>query len=151
MKHIIIRKACRLLELWEDGNRITSFPIGLGKQPVGRKTAAGDGKTPEGRYYICTRNPKSKYHLSLGLSYPNSADAYAALAEERISEGEYQQICTAIQGKKRPPWDTDLGGEIMIHGGGASDWTAGCAALDDEHMDILWEACDIGTEVLILP
>jgi hypothetical protein len=40
----------------------------------------------------------------------------------------------------------------MIHGhGGGRDWTAGCVAVDDEVMDILWGGCPIGTPVTILP
>jgi lipoprotein-anchoring transpeptidase ErfK/SrfK len=51
-----------------------------------------------------------------------------------------------------PPWDTRLGGEIFIHGHGASrDWTRGCIALDNEDMRELYGLVDVGTPVTILP
>ena len=44
----------------------------------GRKRFQGDERTPEGRYTIDYHNPRSAYHLSLHISYPNPADrAYA--------------------------------------------------------------------------
>ena len=51
-----------------------------------------------------------------------------------------------------PPWNTSLGGEIMIHGHGSeTDWTLGCIAVDNEVMDILWQYCHNGTGVIINP
>ena len=40
----------------------------------------------------------------------------------------------------------------MIHGcGGSFDWTAGCVAVDNDVMDLLFEYCPIGTKITILP
>ena len=51
-----------------------------------------------------------------------------------------------------PPWDTPLGGEIFIHGGGSgSDWTWGCVALDDDDVRELYRAVRVGTPVTIEP
>ena len=41
---------------------------------TGPKRAEGDYQVPEGFYYINEFNPNSKYHLSLGLNYPNASD-----------------------------------------------------------------------------
>jgi murein L,D-transpeptidase YafK len=41
---------------------------------LGPKRMAGDYQVPEGFYYINEFNPKSNYHLSLGLNYPNTSD-----------------------------------------------------------------------------
>ncbi|WVJ71073.1 L,D-transpeptidase family protein (plasmid) [Paracoccus marcusii] len=58
---------------------LRSYDFGLGNQPVGPKQFEGDGKTPEGLYFIDRFNPRSRYHLSVGISYPNEQDkAYAA-------------------------------------------------------------------------
>lgn len=52
--------------------------IRFGNAPDGHKRFEGDERTPEGRYTINGRNPGSRYHLSLRISYPNSTDrAYA--------------------------------------------------------------------------
>lgn len=147
---IVIRKANRTLELHQ-GGQCTLMRIGLGHDPIGHKAREGDGKTPEGRYYICTRNARSKYHLSLGLSYPNPQDAGAALRAGLIDLAQCKAIERAAQRGRRPPWDTPLGGFIMLHGGGAGDWTAGCVAVSDADIELLWDACPMGTEVVILP
>lgn len=149
---IRVYKGERRLELWKDGALEHACAVGLGFSPTGHKEREGDGRTPQGTYYVCTRNDQSRYYLSLGLSYPNEADAAAALAEGRISPEECEEIAEAIRAGRRPPWNTPLGGEIMIHGrGGGSDWTAGCVAVDDGDMDILWEHGALGTVVQIYP
>ena len=149
---IIIKKEKRILELWDGDILYDTYPIGLGKNPVGAKKKEGDGRTPEGEYYICTRNSKSKFYLSLGISYPNKEDGKKALETGLIDQKTYDKIADAINRKIAPPWNTPLGGEIMIHGHGShSDWTAGCVAVDNDIMDILWDNCPTGTPVIIEP
>ena len=41
---------------------------------MGPKRIEGDYQVPEGFYYINEFNPKSNYHLALGLNYPNASD-----------------------------------------------------------------------------
>lgn len=147
---IIVKKAERLLELWQGKTLIDTFSVGLGFSPEGHKQMEGDGKTPEGEYYVCVRNNKSSYYLSLGVSYPNKEDAAAALLDGRIDKAAYERIASAIEKGECPDWYTALGGEIMIHGcGGDSDWTRGCIAVDNEVMDLLFEYCPIGTRITI--
>ena len=56
----------------------------------------------------------------------------------------------AEQTRTRPPWGPALGGEIYIHEGGcASDWTAGCIALESADMDRLFPLWPQVEEVLI--
>jgi len=149
---VIVKKADRILQLWDGDTLVESYPIGLGFDPVGDKQREGDGRTPEGLYYVCTRNSASRFYLSLGLSYPNIEDAIEGLEAGLIEQSTYDLIEDAITRKEQPPWNTALGGEIMIHGHGShSDWTAGCIAVDDDIMDILWEHCRMGTTVIIEP
>ena len=149
---IVVKKGERLLELWKGGIMVDSYSIGLGWAPNGHKQVEGDGKTPEGEYYVCVKNYNSAFYLSLGVSYPNKKDAAAALEDGRINRATYDRIAHAIDDKRQPDWNTALGGAIMIHGcGGSSDWTAGCIAVDDEVMDILFEHCSVGTKITILP
>ena len=149
---IVVKKSERVLELWQGGELVDSFPIGLGWAPEGHKQVEGDGKTPEGEYYVCVRNSNSSFYLSLGVSYPNKEDAEAALADGRIDRATYERIKRAIENGQRPDWNTALGGAIMIHGhGSASDWTAGCIAVENEIMDLLFDYCALGTKITILP
>jgi murein L,D-transpeptidase YafK len=149
---VVVLKSLRVLEVYRGGKPVARMHAALGRDAFGPKTREGDQRTPEGVYDVCVKNVESKYHLSLGLNYPNAADAARGLAEGIISQAQHDRIVGAIKRGQRPPWDTPMGGEIMIHGGGARrDWTAGCVALDDECMDYLWEITEIGTEVEIRP
>lgn len=121
--------------------------VALGFSPEGIKEKEGDGKTPEGSYYVCLKK-MGKYGPSLGINYPSLADALRLGADEKllqcIREREVQGV--------RPPWSSPLGGEIYIHGGGNDrDWTAGCIALADADAEKLYALCDEGTEVEIRP
>ena len=149
---IVIEKNNKKLLLYDGDRLIRSFEVVFGFSPVGSKKAEGDGKTPEGEYVVCVKNPKSKFHLSLGLNYPNEADAERGLASGLISKAEHQAISEALKLGKLPPQKTALGGEIYIHGGGTSrDWTRGCVGLDDEDMTKLFEMIKIGTPISVLP
>lgn len=149
---IVIKKKARLLELFDGEKLVKTYKIALGFAPVGDKSREGDGKTPEGEFYIFTKNDKSKFYLSLGLSYPNIEDAKRGLREKLITRAEYDAIAKAIDEKRMPLQYTKLGGEIYIHGGGtAEDWTWGCAALEAEDIKELFDAVPVGTKVRIQP
>src|SRR5690606_23164532 len=49
-------------------------PVLAASGKLGPKRKEGDRQVPEGIYYIDRFNPKSKFHLSLGLNYPNKSD-----------------------------------------------------------------------------
>ena len=71
---IVVDKSERRLTLYQRGAQVLAYDVALGPNPVGAKTRRGDGRTPEGMYYLEGRNPQSKYHLALRVSYPNAAD-----------------------------------------------------------------------------
>ena len=71
---LVVHKSKRTMSAYSQGKLLKTYPISLGKQPVGHKQFEGDGKTPEGKYRINERNPNSGYHKNLGVSYPNEAD-----------------------------------------------------------------------------
>lgn len=128
---IEVHKADRKMYLLHGDQLLKTYDIGLGFQPVGHKEFEGDGKTPEGAYFISYRNPNSRYHLSLGISYPNVQDAQNA-----ITQG------------KQP------GGDIMIHGqsprpGAPRDWTAGCIAVTDDEIESIYSMVKPGTPIHI--
>ncbi len=149
-KRIVIDKTKRRLFLYSGNRLLRSYPIVLGKDPSTDKERQGDGCTPEGRFYICTKNPRSKFYLSLGISYPNKEDAKRGLREGMISKREYNAIVYAIDHKRQPPWNTKLGGAICIHGGGTGwDWTLGCIALENKDVRDLFHLVPLGTPVLI--
>ncbi len=147
---IKVYKKDRIVELYVADQLISKYKMGLGAAPIGDKNKEGDMRTPVGKYYICTRNDKSKYTLFLGVSYPNIDDAKRGLDSGLIGEGDFKKIKEANDKKNQPPWNTPLGGEIGIHGGGNDeDWTWGCIALSDEDIKILWKYTKLGTRVEI--
>lgn len=149
---ILIEKSKRLLSLMDDGRSVFQCPAGLGSQPVGAKERSGDGKTPEGTFYICLVKEQGKYGRSLGLSYPDEAAARKACAKGIIDQAAMAAIADAHGRRVRPPWGTTMGGEIYIHEGGAArDWTAGCIALDAEAMDVVFPVWQRVERVLICP
>lgn len=134
---IVVNKNARQMFFFSGPSVIAAYNIGLGNEPVGHKQFSGDGKTPEGLYYIDRRNPDSRYHLSLGVSYPNVQDAAFAL-----SQGQ------------------NAGGDIFIHGQGPEgqalapmrrDWTAGCISVTDAEIEDIYAMIRDGTPIQINP
>ena len=149
---LVVRKEARVLELYDGSRLVKTYSVVLGFAPEGDKEKEGDGKTPEGEFYVFTKNAKSQFHLSLGISYPAKDDAIRGLQSGVISKTEHDNIAKAIDSRKMPPQKTALGGEIYIHGGGtASDWTWGCVAMNNQEIEELFEAVPVGTRVEIRP
>jgi len=147
---LIVNKEKRELLLYENDRLVKIYHIGLGKDPVGDKERQGDGRTPEGKFYVCSKNPESKFHLSLGVSYPNMEDARRGLEAGLINKEQYEKIVRAIKSGRRPPWNTALGGAICIHGGGSKwDWTLGCIALDNKDIEEIYRVVPVGTPIII--
>ena len=149
---VVVHKAARSLELFDGERPIRTYRIVLGTNPTDAKRKEGDGCTPEGAYCICTKNERSRFHLFLGISYPNVEDADRGLRAGLITRAQHRAITEATDARRRPPWDTRLGGEIGLHGGGTvSDWTRGCIALSDRDIEELFLLLDLGAEVVIEP
>lgn len=136
---ILIEKKERRLKLISRGEVLKTYKIALGGNPNGPKVMQGDNKTPEGTYFIDSRNKGSRYHLSLHISYPNDRDK-----------------------KRAKELGVAPGGNIMIHGikNGFSwvgdshaevDWTKGCIAVTDEEIEEIAKLVPNGTIVEIRP
>lgn len=149
---LVVLKSKRTLQLFDAGKLTKTYKVVLGQQPVAVKRKEGDLATPEGDYYICTKNPQSRFHLSLGISYPGPRDAVRGLREKLITQAEHDAIVKACKAGKIPPWNTALGGEVFVHGGGTScDWTWGCVALDNADIEELYRLIPVGTPITIKP
>jgi len=132
---IVVNKGERRMYLMSGGTVLKAYDVGLGNEPVGTKRFEGDGKTPEGVYFIDRVNPDSAYHLSLGVSYPNIRDTAHAQSQGR-----------------------DPGGDIFIHGWGPEghrlapgnrDWTAGCIAVRDDEIEEIYAMVKSGIPIVI--
>lgn len=130
---VVVSKRNRVMELRSSDQLLKRYRVHLGFQPTGQKVMFGDGRTPEGQYFIDRRNARSDFYLSLGISYPNTVDVARARA-----------------------LGVEPGGDIMIHGGprrkadkGKDDWTAGCIAVTDQEIEEIWSMVPTGTPVVI--
>ena len=149
---LVIEKSRRTLAVFSEGKPVKTYRIALGARPIGDKVRQGDRRTPEGTFYVCVRNDESKYVRSLGLSYPDKEDAERGVEAGLITKREQRAIVEAIRHYRRPPYNTKLGGEIMIHGGGTGhDWTTGCVALSNADIEELYPRIGLGTPVEIRP
>lgn len=142
-----------------DGTKLIETYCCITGSNSGDKQKEGDRKTPEGRFHIVFKNPHSKFHLSLGLDYPNMEDANRGLAQGLLSIENYNQLIHDLKNSdmsdetvQNRVWKTPLGGEIFIHGcaEGRSS-TAGCVALSNPDMTELYALCPLGTDVEIIP
>lgn len=131
---IVVHKAKRRMYLVSGTDVVKRYRISLGGNPVGPKQFEGDGKTPEGLYYIDRQNPVSAFHLSLGISYPNEED-----------------IARAEAAGKLPGSDIFIHGRARKNRGRGRDWTAGCIAVKDREMEMIYSMVKIGTPIFILP
>lgn len=130
---IEVHKSSRKMYLLNGKTVLKSYKIKLGGNPIGPKQFEGDGKTPEGAYYITHKNPNSSYHLSLGISYPDTSDVAFARAHGKPT-----------------------GGDIFVHGGPnkagqSGDWTAGCIAVTDQQIEEIYAMVRPGTPIFIFP
>jgi len=149
---LVVYKARRQMELYDGETLVKTYRIALGLNPVEDKRKEGDGCTPQGEFYVCTKNDRSRFHLFMGLSYPNEEDAERGLKSGLISQEDNARILEALAARKRPPWHTRLGGEIGIHGEGSQvDWTQGGIAMENDDIEELFMVMELGSPVRILP
>jgi len=163
---IFIFKSRRMLELYKNGRRLGQYRVSLGLAPVGPKRVVGDRKTPEGDYFICSKNTTSRFHRFLGLSYPSAVDAQCAFERGAISLDTRDSIIDNLKTQGMPRWDTELGGWVGIHGYPSDEylrlwvtllypkpdnWTDGCIAMWNCEIEELFANVEVGTPVSILP
>lgn len=118
------------LEVWVKGSQqdkyklFKTYKICAMAGTLGPKRMQGDYQVPEGFYYINEFNPRSEYHLSLGLNYPNASDRM-------------------LSDSNQP------GGDIFIHG---SCVTTGCIPITDGQIEELYILCahakDLGEDFI---
>jgi murein L,D-transpeptidase YafK len=123
-----VHKMEREFELWarndNDGSYrlVQIYPIFGASGHLGPKRREGDCQVPEGFYQIDQLNPKSEFHLSLRINYPNAADQ-----------------------KKSDP--AAPGSDIYVHGGQRS---AGCLALGDDAIEEIYIVAQDATPPVLI-
>ncbi|MBV8113534.1 MAG: L,D-transpeptidase family protein [Silvibacterium sp.] len=127
------------MTLYSGDKVIHQYKVALGRGTYGPKERQGDHKTPEGEYFVDSKNAHSRFHLALHVSYPNAKDRSRA-AQEHVNPG----------------------GDVEIHGLPTAfaflgsfqrfiDWTDGCIAVSNTDIEEIWKLVLVGTKVEILP
>jgi murein L,D-transpeptidase YafK len=137
---VLVKKSQRKLQLLDhQGKVLREYHVALGDNPRGHKMREGDEATPVGDYVLDWRNPRSQYHKSIHVSYPNERD---------------RQLAKLL--------GVNPGGMIMVHGLPNEiqsptiraeylrrDWTNGCIAVQDHEIDEIWRMVRDGTPIRI--
>jgi murein L,D-transpeptidase YafK len=136
---IVIFKSAHSMKLMHGSEILKTYQVAISTVPVGAKERVGDHKVPEGNYVIDRKNPQSKFHLALHVSYPNATDRARA---RKLG--------------------VEPGGDIEIHGLPKSyawlgalhrqtDWTDGCVAITNAEIEEIYPLVSVGTTVEIHP
>ncbi|UWQ49613.1 L,D-transpeptidase family protein [Leisingera caerulea] len=136
---VVINKGSRKMYLLHNEEVLREYDVDLGFAPQGHKQFEGDGKTPEGTYMIDRRNPNSRYHLSVGISYPNGQDRAKAQAVGKQPGGEI-----FIHGQPNNPKERKRAARV-------SDWTAGCIAVSNDEIEEIYAMVQDGTTIALRP
>ena len=137
-REVVVDKPSRSLWLIENNRIAHSFPISLGDEPLGHKVMIGDERTPEGSYTLTFKMPDSKFYRSIHIDYPRPEDIIRAR-----DLGVHPGGNIKIHGL---PNNDPYGPEVYQ----GLDWTDGCIAVSNEHMDIVWDFVTPGTPIQIL-
>jgi murein L,D-transpeptidase YafK len=158
--NLIIDRKNFSLNLYEDTVLVKSYRISLGRNNSIPKSRINDEATPVGEYKICSIDTAHKYYKFLKLNYPNLNDAADALRKGILTQSQFDQIKFEFYYEECPKLETELGGDIGIHGIGrlnyifknlpfVYNWTDGSIALKNESIDEILSIIGKGTRVVI--
>jgi murein L,D-transpeptidase YafK len=132
---MVVIKAERKLYLYEAGDLVKTYPVGLGRSGWSDKQRSRDNATPEGRYRIIGKKTGGPYHRALLINYPNEDD---------------QEEFHRARRKGLLPKSAGIGGSIEIHGGGSKGLTYGCISVANDHIEELYRIVEEGTPIAIV-
>jgi murein L,D-transpeptidase YafK len=142
---IVVRTACRTLDVYRHGERIRSFPAVFGLGGTKHKLHEGDHRTPTGLYSIVAMRRHPRWQRFMLLDYPNLHDVQRY--EVAMQSGDIPMLGERLAG---------VGGAVGIHGTDKPelnrlgvDWTFGCISLANDDVEDLATLVPVGTPVLI--
>lgn len=145
---IIVEKSDRMVSVYANDTVLKIYGMSLGFTPKGTKRRRGDGKTPEGKFYVARKLPNSNFFKALLINYPDKKAAARGIDKGWITPNQYRQIREDIDNCRVPLDNTRLGSMIELHGSGGGpgyqDWTWGCVALNNDAMLELYNFARVG-------
>ncbi len=155
---ILIDTKALTLKVMQGNQEILTFSnIAIGRYGTATDKQRGDNKTPLGHFDIAWITDDTSFHRFFGFRYPSKEYAERAFREGHLDKKSWNKIRQAFASGHLPPQDTELGGNLGIHGIGKGDinmhelynWTNGCVALTNDQIDRLTVWVRVGTPVEI--
>lgn len=138
---IVVHKETRRLTVYQGLTPLKTYPVVLGRDPVGDKLRQGDLCTPEGVYHVVTKFDHPRWSKFILLDYPNTRN-WLRFAEAKK--------------KGRIPVEADIGGQVGIHGTddayknlSGENWTWGCVSMLNHHIEELYPLVSDKTLIVI--
>ena len=157
IESVRVFKSERRMELVGADNQVVkTYKIMLGKNPVGHKVQEGDNKTPEGIYILDSKNPNSKFHKAIHVSYPNKADTQKAKSLGVRAGGDIMVHGFPNSFKEMRAWLNGAGlgflsDDLIRSSLPYFDWTSGCIAVSDAEIDEIYSLITVPTKIIIHP
>lgn len=147
--YILVHKSGRKMALFSGDQVLKEYTISLGFNPRGHKQFEGDGRTPEGKYFIEYKNPNSEYNLSLKISYPNEQDRARARSQNQ-KPGDAIMIHGWPQSASQRRLVTQIH-RMDARRAFPDKWTAGCIAVLDPEIEEMYPRIGVRTPIEICP
>lgn len=148
----------KVVQVFDGDREVRRFDgAALGRGGTSTVRSRGDNTTPLGEFRIHWINDESKFHIFLGLDFPDFEHTRRAYAKGNLDIDQFLLVTDSLRRNQVPPQTTAMGGHIGIHGLGngdadvhaVSDWTQGCIALTNEQIEEFAELVGIGTRVVV--
>ena len=153
---IKVYKSKHKMDLLLDGIVVKSYRVMLGNGGMSPKRQEGDQLVPEGQYILDEKNPNSKYHRSIHISYPNDEDRERA-RETGVDPGGSVFIHGVPNSKSKiVEWLLNRLVKIKDHTKSKKlekllDWTKGCIAVSNQEAEEIFDNISTPTPITIYP
>ena len=151
-KYLVVFLKKKILGAIENNKYVqVYYNINLPQDVSRGKESAADKLVPIGDYYVLNHELRGAT-MFMTINYPNAKDAAKALKRGSINRSQYDQIVAASKNGSLPPFNTPLGGPVLIRGDGIPGRnTAGNIGIPSAAMRKIWEFAVKGTPVRIVP
>lgn len=140
---LLIEKSDYMLTILYECEKIKSYPLVFGSNPIDDKLRQGDDCTPEGKFKIRDKYPHQSWSKFLWIDYPTN-DSWNKHKEAKS--------------QNKIPQNASIGGELGIHGvpkgmdyliDSKENWTLGCISLKNKDINEIYSISKVGTKVVI--
>lgn len=146
---ILVSKKNKQVILFQNDQIVRTYNAVFGRNLEGHKVQEGDSKTPEGVYFIESKNSRSAFHLALKVSYPNAEDRKRAKAIGVSAGGDIMIHGTPTVTEDRAKETKRILMEELQSLG--INWTDGCIAVTNPEIEEIYSLVKAKTPIEICP